>query len=91
MNWRAMALVHGYEDDLTRHLERITAVTPTDIRQLFAVYAHPGQIVVVVVAPAAQVKADLDPLGDVEVRPMPNRRPGAATRPAFEEIPKPMM
>jgi hypothetical protein len=47
-------------------------------------FVRPDRMVVVVVAPAEQVKAQLAPLGEVKVVPMPARR-GAAPVPAEKE------
>lgn len=53
---------------------RIAAVNAEQIRDVMKKYVLPDHLVIVVVAPADAVKAQLEPLGEVEVLPMPNAR-----------------
>ena len=51
-------------------------------------YVHDDQMTIIVVAPAAAVKDQLQKLAEVEVIPMPSRR-GATTQPTTKELLKP--
>jgi predicted Zn-dependent peptidase len=88
--WRAFARQRGEVDDVLRRIAQAQEVVPTQIRELFAKYARDDRLSMVIVGPAALVKPQVESLGPVEVRPMPALRPGAATRPAWQEIPRPM-
>jgi hypothetical protein len=49
-----------------------------------------SRLVVTIVGPVAKVRPQLESLGEIEIVAMPNHRPGAATRPAYEELPRSM-
>ena len=58
------------------------------VRAVMDKYVKPDAFTIIVIAPAAQVKTQLEKLGDVEVRPMPALR-GATTKPLEKEMLKP--
>jgi zinc protease len=63
---------------------RIAQVETPLVRDVVNKYVKDDAMTIVVVAPAEKVKAQLERLGPVEVRPMPSKRPGVfpATQPA---------
>jgi predicted Zn-dependent peptidase len=64
-------------------------VSAEQVRDVMRKYVLDDAMTIVVVAPAEQVKAQLEKLGPVDVRPMPAQRDGAAaatTRPAEKEL-----
>ena len=66
-------LDHFPPDYWDRYPERISAVAARHIAAVAAKYLAPDRLTVVVVAPAAQVKDQLQKLGSVEVVPMPGK------------------
>jgi zinc protease len=79
---RVNGVLNGYPIDYyDRYPERIAAVAPPQIGQVVAKYLATDRMTVVVVAPAAAVKDQLQRLGDVEVVPMPSQRDSATTQP----------
>jgi hypothetical protein len=56
-------------------------VNAEQVKDVMLKYVKPDEFTIIVVAPAELVKASLEKLGDVEVRPMPAAR-GATTKPA---------
>jgi predicted Zn-dependent peptidase len=58
--------------------ENLMAVTGDTLRAVVSKYVKPDEMTIVVVAPAAAVKDQLDKLGTVEVRPMPLKRTAEA-------------
>jgi predicted Zn-dependent peptidase len=63
---------------------RLAAVTADQVREVMNKYVDSNAFTIVVVAPAKDVKPQLEKLGPVEVRPMPAMRKGAATRQSNE-------
>jgi predicted Zn-dependent peptidase len=76
--YRVEGILNDYPVDYyDKYPLRISQVTREKIREVMDKFVRPDRMVVVVVAPAAQVKEQLAPLGEVRVLPMPARR-GAA-------------
>jgi zinc protease len=72
---RGTAILNGYPPDYyDQYPAHIAAVTPAQVREVMAKYVDPNKLTVVVVAPAAQVKAQLEKIAPVETIPMPARR-----------------
>jgi predicted Zn-dependent peptidase len=72
---RLDCILNRYPDDyIDRYPARIGQVTADQVRQVMDKYVVPNRLTIVVVAPAAQVKDLLAPLGDVKVVPMPSLR-----------------
>ena len=61
-------------DYYDRYPARVGRVTAGEVREVMQTYVRPERMVIVVVAPAAEVKAQLETLGEVTVVPMPARR-----------------
>jgi zinc protease len=81
--FRVEGILNGYPIDYyDKYPVRINQVTKDQIREVMGKFVRPDRMVVVVVAPAEQVKAQLAPLGEVKVVPMPARR---GTEPAEKE------
>ena len=76
--YRVDGLLNGYPIDYyDTYPSKIAAVTAGQVRAVIDRYARDDEMVVIVVAPAGQVKAQLERLGEVEVVPMPAKREGA--------------
>jgi len=76
--FRVEGILNGYPMDYyDKYPARINEVTKDQVRQAMDKFVSPDRMVVVVVAPAAQLKEQLAPLGEVKVVPMPAVR-GAA-------------
>ncbi len=88
--WRAMALLENENSDPTDQIWGVRAVDAKQVREIFSTCLGASRMVVVIVGPASTLKPQLDSIGKIEIRAMPNHRPGAATRPAYEELPRPM-
>jgi zinc protease len=58
--------------------QKIAQVTADQVRDVMKHYVDDDRMLVVVVAPAEMVKAQLEKLGDVQVLPMPSKRPDMA-------------
>jgi predicted Zn-dependent peptidase len=87
--FRVEGILNGYPMDYyDNYPARISKVAKDDIRQAMDKFVRPDRMVVVVVAPAAQVTGQLAPLGEVRVVPMPARR-GAAAQEAKPAAAKP--
>ena len=72
MTQMVYCLLNGYPIDyFDKYAERIGQVTAADVKAVMDKYVQEEHMTVVVVAPAAQVKAQLEKLGAVEVVPMP--------------------
>ena len=79
---RVDSILNDYPADYyDRYAERIAQVTPQQIKDVAGKYILDDKMAIVVVAPAAKVKEQLEKLGDVEVVPMPLNRPGAPAKP----------
>jgi zinc protease len=77
--FRVEGILNGYPIDYyDMYPARINQVARDDIRRAMDRFVRPDRMVVVVVAPANQVKEQLAPLGEVRVVPMPARRSAAA-------------
>ena len=75
--YRVDGLLNNYPIDYyDLYGERISAVPATQVGEVVAKYLKPQRMTVVVVAPAADVKAQLEKLGDVTVVPMPGKEEG---------------
>ncbi len=86
-SYRVEAVLDDYPlDYFDKYPENINGVTAEQVRQVSDKYIRDDQMVVVVVAPAKEVKEQLDRLGEVEVVAMPSRRSGATTAPSGELV-----
>jgi zinc protease len=73
--YRTEGILNGYPVDYyDKYPARVSQVAAGDIRQVVDKYVRPDRMVIVVVAPADQVKDQLARLGEVRVVPMPARR-----------------
>lgn len=82
---RTDGILNGYPlDYYDKYPARLAEVTADEVRQVMNKYVKTDGFTTVVVAPAASVKAGLEKLGPVEVRPMPALRNGATTKPDRE-------
>ncbi len=69
---RLEALLNGYPVDYyDQYPKHISAVTVQQVRDVMSKYVNTGAMTIVVAAPAAVVKEQLDKLGEVTVIPMP--------------------
>ncbi len=76
-NYRVEGILNGYPlDYYDVYPTRISSVTAEQLRAIMEKYVTPDRFTIVVVAPAEQVKADLEKLGEVKVVPMPAKREG---------------
>ena len=83
-SFRVEGILNDYPVDYyDQYPARIAEVTADQVREVMSRYVKDGQMTIIVVAPAEQVKSQLEKLGPVEVVPMPAHR-GAATQPAPE-------
>jgi len=81
-NYRVEGILNGYPlDYYDVYPEKISAVTADQIRALMNKYVSPDRFTIVVVAPAAQVQAELEKIGQVRVVPMPAKREGGVEQP----------
>ena len=82
-DYRVEGILNDYPIDYyDKYPQRIAQVTAEQVREVMNKYAKDGEMTITVVAPAAVVKSQLEKLGEVEVVPMPAKRPGAATQPS---------
>ena len=87
---RMDGILNGYPIDYyDNYPTHIDAVTADQVRAVMDKYVNEGQMTIVVVAPADEVKQQLEKLGQVEVRPMPSHRDGG-TQPGTPELLKPV-
>ncbi|HEX2974173.1 MAG TPA: pitrilysin family protein [Tepidisphaeraceae bacterium] len=83
---RVNGILNGYPIDYyDRYPERIAAVASPQVSQVVKKYVATDRMTVVVVAPAAAVKDQLQRLGDVEIVPMPSQRNSATTQPVAKD------
>jgi len=76
-NYRVEGILNGYPlDYYDKYPARVSQVTKADIRQVVDKYVRPDRMVIVIVAPAAQVKEQMAKLGEVKTVPMPSKREG---------------
>jgi predicted Zn-dependent peptidase len=82
--YRVEGVLNDYPIDYyDKYPARIAQVSAEEIRAVMKKYVDDERMTIVVVAPAAAVRSQLEKLGDVEVVPMPAKRNGiAATQPA---------
>jgi zinc protease len=74
---RVDQLLNGYPIDYyDKYPARIAQVQASQVRDVMSKWVKDDQMIFVVVAPASVVKDQLQSLGNVEVVPMPLRRPG---------------
>jgi zinc protease len=74
---RVDGILNGYPADYYDvYPKKIGEVTADQIRQVMDKYVHDDEMTIVVVAPASQVKTQLEKLGTVEVVPMPAKPKG---------------
>ena len=67
--------LNGYPlDYFDVYPQKIAAVTADQVRGVMDQYVKPADFTIVVVGPAAIIKPQLEPLGDVQVLPMPLQR-----------------
>jgi zinc protease len=89
---RGDVILNGYPADYyDRYASRINEVTTDQVRQVMQQYVDTGAMTVVVVAPASEVRAGLQRLGEVQVLPMPAKREGnnATTQPVDSDLLQP--
>jgi predicted Zn-dependent peptidase len=80
--YRVEGLLNEYPIDYyDKYPSRVAKVSADQVRDVMRKYVNEDAMTIVVVAPAAAVRAQLERLGKVEVVPMPSKRPGAATKP----------
>jgi len=73
--YRAEGILNDYPIDYyDKYPSRVDKVSKDDIRNVVDKFVRPDRLVIVVVAPAAQVKDQLSKLGEVRVVPMPAKR-----------------
>jgi zinc protease len=73
--YRLEGVLNGYPADYyDQYPARVAQVTKQQVREVMTKYVRPDRLVIVVVAPATQVKEQLQRLGEVKVAPMPARR-----------------
>lgn len=69
---RVEGILNGYEIDYyDKYPARVAHVTSKDIQDVMQRFVHPDRMTIVVAAPAAKVKEQLEKLGEVKVMPMP--------------------
>ena len=74
-NMRGQAKLNDYPADYyDLYPTHIASVTSPEIRQVMSKYVDPNKLTIVVVAPASQVKSQLEKIAPVEILPMPARR-----------------
>ena len=79
---RMDGILNGYPIDYYDKFPARLAEVPADqVRAVMNKYVKPEEFAIVVIAPAAAVKAALEKIGEVEVKPMPR---SATTRPSKE-------
>ena len=86
---RGDGILNGYPIDYyDRYAGHVMNVTADQIRAVMRKYVDPNAMAIVVVAPAAEVKDQLQRLGEVQVVPMPAKREGgnATTQRAGEML-----
>jgi zinc protease len=82
---RIDGLLNGYPIDYYDvYPSHIATITAEQIRQVMNQYVKQNAMTIVVVAPAADVKSQLERFGTVTVVPMPAQREPASTQPASE-------
>ncbi len=88
---RSDGILNGYPIDYyDRYAERISSVTADQIRDVMNKYVDNNAMTVIVVAPASEVKNQLQRLGNVEVIPMPAQRgTNPSTKPGTPDLLKP--
>lgn len=89
---RGDGILNGYPPDYyDRYAARIAAVSADQVREVMTKYVDPTAMTVVIVAPASEVKEQLQRLGEVQVVPMPAKREGnnAMTPPASTDVLQP--
>ena len=73
--YRVEGILNGYPIDYyDMYPTRVGRVTKDEVRQVVGKFVRPDRMVVVVVAPAAQVNDQLQRLGEAKVIPMPAQR-----------------
>ena len=89
--FRVEALLNGYPVDYyDKYAGRIGEVTAGQVRGVMNQYVSTPAFTIVVVGPAKQIEPQLERFGKVEVLPMPSQRQGATSRPASDELIKPV-
>jgi zinc protease len=79
--YRVDGILNGYPIDYyDRYPQRVGKVTADEVRDVMKKYVKDDEVTIVVVAPAATAKQQLERLGDVQVVPMPSKRAVAATQ-----------
>jgi predicted Zn-dependent peptidase len=87
---RTDGILNGYPIDYyDKYPSRLAEVSATQVRDVMNKYVKPDGFTIVVVGPAAQIKPQLEKLGEVEVRPMPALREGNTTTRPSDELLKP--
>lgn len=89
---RVEGILNGYPIDYYDvYPTHVAAVTAEQIRDVMNKYVKDDAMTIIVVAPAADVKPQLDRLGQVEVVPMPSKREAgpSTSQPAPSELLKP--
>ena len=86
---RTEGILNGYPPDYYDvYPQHVLAVTADQIREVMNQYVDPDQMAILVVAPAAEVKDQLQKFGLVTVMPMPAKRAGngATTQSGLPEM-----
>ena len=87
--YRVEGILNGYPIDYyDKYPARVAKVQADQVREVMNKYVKDGEMTIVVVAPAAATRAQLERLGRVEVVPMPSKRAGATTAPSRELLKK---
>ena len=87
--YRVEGILNDYPIDYyDKYPQRIAQVTADQVREVMNKYVKDDAMTVIVVAPANVVKPQLEKIGEVEVVPMPAKRPGAVTQPSQELLKK---
>ena len=80
--FRVEGILNGYPIDYyDKYPARLNEITKTQVRDVMDRYVRPDRMVIVIVAPAGELKTQLETLGEVKVIPMPAKR-RAAEKPA---------
>jgi zinc protease len=84
---RVDGILNGYPIDYYDvYPARIAQVTADQIKAVMDKYVNDAAMTIIVVAPAADVKEQLQQLGEVHVVPMPAKRGNAATNPSTSDL-----
>lgn len=78
--YRVDGILNDYPIDYyDNYPAKVGEITAEQVKSVMDKYVDDGKMTIVVVAPAEQVKTQLQRIGDVQVIPMPANRPGAVS------------